>query len=106
MSLTSTLMEDLRDLERRLMHAKIAGSRALERFLAGTSFWGSACLHKHTAKKLYKVYNLICLNLGFYLNQNASLEVVAKLCQGKVYLCFSLKKTAPDPDPFIIITQK
>jgi len=46
MSLTSTLMEDLRDLERRLMQAKMAGSRALDRFLAGPSFCGSACLNK------------------------------------------------------------
>jgi hypothetical protein len=32
-SLTSALMEALRDLERRLMQAKMAGSRALDRFL-------------------------------------------------------------------------
>jgi hypothetical protein len=81
MSLTSTLMEDLRDLERRLMHAKIAGSRALERFLAGTSFWGSACLHEHTAKKLYTVFSLIFLYLRFLFKGQPSLKLLQN-CAG------------------------
>ena len=47
MSLTSALMEDLSDLERRLIQANMAGSRALERFFTCPSFWGSACLIKY-----------------------------------------------------------